>query len=125
MEILICKRCGEVWCYRGTGRALRCGKCKSPYWDRERVSETGNISRRQIDSGDRSKSGRSDRVHLPTMRIEVDAAKAKPDPVSTMQEGGLGAKICRSCEGPLRVVKGKLVCCKVDCPDIGYAQGNA
>lgn len=36
MEIKHCKRCGQPWCYRGEGRPLRCGKCKSPYWDRPR-----------------------------------------------------------------------------------------
>lgn len=36
MEIKHCKRCGEDWCYRGTGRPIRCGVCKSPYWDRDR-----------------------------------------------------------------------------------------
>ena len=36
MEIKHCLRCGEPWCYRGEGRPLRCGKCKSPYWDRPR-----------------------------------------------------------------------------------------
>ena len=34
MDINHCLRCGRDWCYRGEGRALRCGKCKSPYWDR-------------------------------------------------------------------------------------------
>ena len=42
MEIKNCKRCGEPWCFHGTGRPIRCGKCKSPYWDRERVNETGD-----------------------------------------------------------------------------------
>ena len=37
MEIKHCNVCGADWCYRGSGRALRCGKCKSPYWDKERV----------------------------------------------------------------------------------------
>ena len=36
MAIYECKRCGEPWCFHGTGRPIRCGKCKSPYWDRER-----------------------------------------------------------------------------------------
>ena len=39
MEIKECLRCGEPWCFRGTGRPLRCGKCKSPYWDRRRRGE--------------------------------------------------------------------------------------
>ena len=36
MQVLTCKRCGLPWCYYGVGRAVRCGKCKTPYWDRER-----------------------------------------------------------------------------------------
>ena len=35
MRINHCLRCENDWCFRGTGRATRCGKCKSPYWDRE------------------------------------------------------------------------------------------
>ena len=37
MEIKHCKRCNRDWCFRGTGRPLRCGKCKTPYWDLEAV----------------------------------------------------------------------------------------
>lgn len=33
MQIKHCLRCDEDWCYRGTGAPLRCGKCKSPYWN--------------------------------------------------------------------------------------------
>ena len=39
MELKTCKRCGEEWCFHGIGRPIRCGKCKSPYWDRERRNE--------------------------------------------------------------------------------------
>lgn len=38
MQINNCLRCNRPWCYRGTGRATRCGVCKSPYWDRPRSS---------------------------------------------------------------------------------------
>ncbi len=31
-----CKRCGHDWTPRKEGRPIRCGKCKSPYWDQER-----------------------------------------------------------------------------------------
>jgi hypothetical protein len=37
MEIKHCLRCESDWCFRGTGRPLRCGRCQSPYWDRARV----------------------------------------------------------------------------------------
>ena len=43
MEIKNCKRCGEPWCFHGTGRPIRCGKCKSPYWDRERINEMSKV----------------------------------------------------------------------------------
>ena len=39
MEIKHCKRCNRDWCFRGTGRPLRCGKCKTPYWDVEVVGD--------------------------------------------------------------------------------------
>lgn len=42
MEIKHCCRCGKDWCFRGDGRPLRCGKCKSPYWDRQFVRGPGN-----------------------------------------------------------------------------------
>lgn len=41
MEIMHCTKCEHDWCYRGVGRPIRCGKCKSPYWDRERGNEGG------------------------------------------------------------------------------------
>lgn len=41
MEIKHCERCGEDWCFRGSGRPVRCGRCKSPYWDRSRDGESG------------------------------------------------------------------------------------
>src|ERR1017187_7028487 len=36
-KIFACLACKREWCYRGVGRPKRCGKCKSPYWDKERV----------------------------------------------------------------------------------------
>ncbi len=45
MQINTCLRCNRSWCYRGTGRACRCGVCKSPYWDRPHTfSATGNVA---------------------------------------------------------------------------------
>jgi hypothetical protein len=40
MKIEHCRRCNKDWCFRGTGRPLRCGHCKSPYWDREKCLRT-------------------------------------------------------------------------------------
>ena len=47
VEIKHCLRCGEPWCYRGEGRPLRCGKCKSPYWDRPRKKTESAPQHRQ------------------------------------------------------------------------------
>ena len=47
MEIRHCKRCGGDWCYHGVGRPLRCGKCKSPYWDRPRKETTPHNWKRE------------------------------------------------------------------------------
>jgi predicted Zn-ribbon and HTH transcriptional regulator len=32
-----CKRCGWKFVTRRAGKPVRCGRCKSPYWDRERM----------------------------------------------------------------------------------------
>ncbi len=42
MGINHCERCGGDWCYRGTGRPIRCGKYKSPYLDRPRKEAEGS-----------------------------------------------------------------------------------
>lgn len=37
---LICKRCGHTWTPRNGSRLPKvCPKCKSPYWDKERVKD--------------------------------------------------------------------------------------
>lgn len=46
MEIKDCLRCGRQWTYRGDGRPIRCGQCKSPYWDRERIKEAVDVNGR-------------------------------------------------------------------------------
>jgi hypothetical protein len=50
MEIKHCKRCDRDWCFRGTGRPLRCGKCKTPYWDVEAVkcAPVANVAERPV-----------------------------------------------------------------------------
>ena len=48
MELKTCKRCGEVWFFHGSGRPLRCGKCKSPYWDRERRDEAVVVKAKEL-----------------------------------------------------------------------------
>jgi predicted Zn-ribbon and HTH transcriptional regulator len=34
---LSCKRCGATWTPRKKKRPIQCPKCKSPYWNKERV----------------------------------------------------------------------------------------
>lgn len=37
MEIMQCNRCKHKWYKRKPDRSKWCPKCKSPYWDKERV----------------------------------------------------------------------------------------
>jgi rubrerythrin len=38
----VCERCGHTWLPRDKDQKPRvCPKCKSPYWDRPRKSESG------------------------------------------------------------------------------------
>ena len=36
LPTLKCLRCGHEWHPKSNRRPVRCAKCKSPYWDRER-----------------------------------------------------------------------------------------
>lgn len=40
MEIKHCLRCGHDWCFRGIGLPVRCGWCKSPYWNQPKKKES-------------------------------------------------------------------------------------
>ena len=48
MKILKCCRCGQEWASRSES-PYRCGKCKSPYWDRPR--ENANVEDRSGKAG--------------------------------------------------------------------------
>lgn len=37
MNKKVCKRCNHVWISRVEHEPVRCPKCQSPYWSRERV----------------------------------------------------------------------------------------
>jgi ribosomal protein L37E len=37
MKENICKRCGKTWYQRKPEKSRVCPKCRSPYWDKERV----------------------------------------------------------------------------------------
>lgn len=100
MEIKHCKRCGEEWCYRGGGEPIRCGKCKSPYWDRESASVGDDRAVRIATKSE------------PLVRAYVDAA----------MESCPEARVCASCEGSLQEKKGKMVCMDGSCGMYGQEQ---
>src|SRR5580693_1396137 len=39
VKVWQCKRCNSEWAGRGEGKPVRCARCGSPYWDRERVAK--------------------------------------------------------------------------------------
>jgi hypothetical protein len=51
LPTLKCRRCGHEWHPKTNRRPVRCAKCKSPYWDRERekVVET---ERQQVEAAE-------------------------------------------------------------------------
>ncbi len=63
MQINTCLRCNRSWCYRGTGRATRCGVCKSPYWDRPNSTRP---------PGDASPAGMPDRKLKANSKLSSD-----------------------------------------------------
>ena len=74
--ILRCLRCNREWCSRSDD-PRRCGKCKSPYWDREKVLDEASVS---VESrGVYDSSGR-------------EGSKAK---IKTRQKGGGGSEVDR------------------------------
>jgi len=44
MKILKCKRCNHEWASRKPDKVKVCPKCKSPYWD------TDKIKRKQVEN---------------------------------------------------------------------------
>jgi hypothetical protein len=80
------------------------------------------VSKLQADGlGRKTQKPASRRKDRPDSGIGVDPGEAG------LADNGheKAVKTCRSCEGTLRVVKGKLVCMVIGCPDEGYAQGIA
>lgn len=138
MEIKTCKRCGEPWCFHGTGRPIRCGKCKTPYWDREAkvaaegVKENAGVENRRSEVGSdklRRVGGNSTLVKRSAKRTvpfrtgkEVNPVEQGVEPVFIQDAPTV--KTCRGCEGDLRQMKGKWVCCKIGCGLEGQEQGR-
>ena len=90
MEIKVCVRCGKEWCYRGIGRPVRCGKCKSPYWDKER--KYGNDELRGARGGEGgSVGGSGNGASVPVLRKGKSKAKRlheMPDVRKELAGGG-------------------------------------
>ena len=128
-----CKRCGGDWCYRGVGRALRCGICKSPYWDREKRNDVPSVSRSKNGSipvsgpGNGSaigggKIGRAEPIQLPE-RVRVAQA------VESGSDAGFGGdaeavKVCKSCGERLIPSRGFWVCTDDFCGRKDQQQGR-
>lgn len=43
LKILNCKRCGHEWASRNPDKVRVCPKCKSPYFNRERIKRDNNV----------------------------------------------------------------------------------
>lgn len=80
MKIEHCLRCEGSWCFRGMGRALRCGVCGSPYWDQERkkggVSSDGRAPREPDGEILRASSEVAGSTPVPRSKISVGAEVA-------------------------------------------------
>ena len=138
MKIEHCERCNEDWCYRGNGRAIRCGKCKSPYWDRPysdrsvgRIPVGGEHGGSATVSEVRERVGKDadGEVVVPGVSKAVGIAQGlEPLVVSAKAGASAGSSpaprvsLCRSCESPLTEVKGKLVCMDDSCGLCGQEQ---
>jgi DNA-directed RNA polymerase subunit RPC12/RpoP len=89
MTIYSCKRCGRDWCFRGTGKPLRCGECKSPYWDKERVNSIyrgearngSGVSVRYLVDGGITQRGRAQTaVQIGKSEEDSKAVQIRPTP---------------------------------------------
>ena len=97
MEIKTCKRCGEPWCFHGTGRPIRCGKCKSPYWDRERVNASRDEgSGRQVQGAGRGQGAPVERREEQGRVLSL--VPAANDPVEGYDGGAETVEMCHYTE---------------------------
>lgn len=72
MEILHCQRCDKDWCFRG-GPVVRCGNCKSPYWDRKPKNQKSALDTIREVSGAMAKMY----VENPRHKVKITNVKAK------------------------------------------------
>jgi DNA-directed RNA polymerase subunit RPC12/RpoP len=83
-----CLRCGKDWAFRGTGRALRCGQCGSPYWDRERVR--GFSKRSEVPGADSEQRIPASGLRVPKVSLPVAPVRGPAKSLSALQGSGVG-----------------------------------
>ena len=125
-----CKKCGHSW-KPIVEKPLKCPACNQPkYWlekvrnrDEEAVRgmprSTGGTARPGA-------NGASDKANLPGVPVGQAYRRSEKDFRSGAGEGGDAEAVatCRSCEGTLRNMNGKLVCCVIGCSMQGLEQGR-
>jgi hypothetical protein len=72
---------------------------------------------------EKPRRGKTNLQVAPVRPQPVKPATVKPVPMS--QPVLAGRPQCEGCRGPLRMMKGKLVCCRIGCSREGQAQGEA
>lgn len=95
-------------------------------WAAEEDRTRSAVIRRAVE--ERSGTLRANRSTVPVEQPVVKAALvvSKPQPAEpTADPAPQPQKECRACEGPLRMVKGKWVCCRIGCSLEGQVQGVA
>jgi hypothetical protein len=94
----------------------------------ELVSEAEKVARRE----DRSRSRvllrwlrRGYESEVPRTAAEYEQAHPEVNqrPAGPVPEMPTPERQCKACEGPLRLMKGKWVCCKIGCSLQGQVQG--
>lgn len=152
MKIEHCLRCDGYWCFRGTGRALRCGVCGSPYWDQERKKGAEKIAGAGIDANSKIGEVPSVETERNGVKSPAEAKEPRPAPKPDMASlraicavdvtrpatefGGYAAAIdehlaedssgpaCANpdCGAPMRESKGKWACVDEACGMCGVEQ---
>jgi len=47
LTTLTCKRCRHTWIPRKAELPIRCAKCKSPYWNKDRINESKGTTNKE------------------------------------------------------------------------------
>ena len=130
-----CKRCGHHWRARLDTPPVQCPRCRSPYWDRERVNaaatqKSGSGRHGKVDGGDvrgqEFRGGCGNRVANvgDRDRPNDERGTGEGDGLARKEAGGdaEAVKGCRSCEEPLVASGGKLYCANQACGICGQEQ---